>query len=214
MPDNIPDSLTGSESQETIVSVNPPLEQIKEPETPIPSIQELVAKMEATTKTQLDLMEQKYKDQMKAIQDQLDAEKLKQMTDFEKTEHLKRIEIQKQAEKEQALVQQIQELQADKIKAINSEFIQKTISEKPYLKPIIEKMKITNPDDYERYVKPMEDTYKQYAEMQNYMKTNTNRNVFSPYETTIGTGMFADSITKDKETILKQKAQALLDSII
>jgi hypothetical protein len=204
---------TGTEPQETIVSVNPPLEKTID-DTPTPSIQDIITKMEATTKAQMELMEQKYKDQMKAIQDQLDAEKLKQMTEFERTEHLKRLEIQKQAEKEQMLVQQIQELQAEKIKAINSEFIQKTISEKPYLKPIIEKMKITDPDTYERYVKPMEETYKQNAEMQNYMKTNTNRNVFSPYESTTNGNMFTESVAKDKEVILRQKAQALLDSII
>ena len=178
----------------------------------IPSIDELITKMELATKAQLEIMERKYQDQIGNLQKSIDEEKMKHMSEKEKEEHAKRLDAQRQIEKEQALIKQIQELEAEKTLARNSAFVQKTISEKPYLKEVVEKMKIQTPEEYDRYIKPMEETYKKHNEMQNYLKTNTNRDVFSGYDN--GNSLFSNtSPTKDKEEVLKSKAKALLDSI-
>lgn len=179
---------------------------------PMP-IDELLKKIEATNKAQMELMEKKYQDQLTAIQKQLEEEKLKQMSDKEREEHNRRLEAQRQIEKEQALLNQIQELELDKTRAKNAEFMSKVIAEKPYLKPIIDKMKISNPEEYEKYIKPTEDIYKQYSEMSRYINTQTSRDVFSIYGDATNTDLLSGD-TKDKENLIRTRASSILDELL
>lgn len=179
---------------------------------PMP-IEELLKKMEETNNARMELMEKKYQEQLAIMNRQLEEEKLKQMSEKEREEHNRRLEAQKQLEKEQALVEQIKALEFEKTRAMNAEYIGKIVAEKPYLKTIIEKMKITNAEEYDKYVKPNEDIYKQHAEMAKYMSTNTSRDVFSIYGENSNNNLFSSEGT-DKENIIKTRASSILDELL
>ena len=202
-----PDNSNQSNGQQNIDS------QLNQTQTAAMPLDELLKKIEDTNKAQMEMMERKYQEQLKAIQEQLDAEKLKQMSEKEREEHARRLEAQKQIEKEQALLEQIKTLEFEKTKAKNAEFIGKIVAEKPYLKPIIEKMKITNPEEYEKYIKPTEDVYKQHSEMAKYINTQTSRDVFSIYGESTNSNLLSGDTT-DKENLIKTRASSILDELL
>lgn len=177
-----------------------------------PSLEELMKRMEDSTKAQIELLEKKYNDRISEINKQLEEEKLKTMTEKEREEHNKKLELQKQVAKEEALLKEINDLRNEKIKADNLKFVSDVVSTKPYLKEIVEKMGIKDELSYNNYIKPLEAQYKTWYDMQNYYKSSTNRDVFSPYAET---GMFTSQNNNlDFEAKLKANASKLLDDIL
>lgn len=161
--------------------IPPVVPEVAQELTPTPpSYEELLLKMEQTSKIQLEQVKKEYEEKLNVLAAQIEEEKLKQMNDAQKEEYRKRLEYEKSVSEKESLVNKIQQLEKEKEEIKNKEYIAKLKAEKPFLSEQLDKMSIKNQQEYELYLKPIENNFK---ELYDYKKLNDdgNSNILGDY---------------------------------